>query len=133
MLSYQKLSWHCMDDPHNPCRLLPDNFIVQKKCFKMCLKCSPLSQVPLCSNHQVSYTKSNLKHLAISMPKDFMIHPLLTEKRISLLVTATLGHSVGDANGPEKWQSFGTFFPANFLLMKIFENHETSGIGLLLL
>ena len=93
MLSYQKLSWHCMDDPHNPCRL-PDNFIVQKKCFEMCLKCSPLSQVPLCSNHQVSYTKSNLKHLAISTSKDFMIHPVLTEKRVSLLVTGTLGHSV---------------------------------------
>ena len=51
-------------------------------------------QVIFYSKHQVSYTKSNLKHWAISMSKDFKIHPLLTEKRVGLLVTRTLGHSV---------------------------------------
>ena len=82
----------CDDGLHNG---FLENLIVQKKLgFKIYQKCSPPYQVIFHSNHQVSYTKLNLNHLAISRSKDFMIHPLLTEKRVSLLVTGTLGHSV---------------------------------------
>ena len=45
-------------------------------------------------NHDSSYTISNLRVWAIMRSKDFSIHPHAAEKRGTLLMSRTFGHTV---------------------------------------
>jgi len=54
-------------------------------------------------NHGLSYTITNLTMVAIWRSSGFRIHPLIAEKKTTLLFQGTFGHTVGDEWWLDVW------------------------------